>query len=330
MGGEVYLKNHKVLSSSNLDDMREILSRLTNTEGLDLIGKRQEIDGAVYSASFSGLCLSHAAFGDVRTSLVDGGQGDRSHLLILPTNGHAEIKHQGESFEITPNMALMRDIHTPFEARQDHFSCLSLSLPANVIKKQARSLLGEGFDVSAFTFDTQINLTTAEGQHLRNTLRYVADALDGSLRFSNNTILLEGLKDLLLNSILTFLPNSYSDQLQSQQATRILPYHVKRARDFMHEHADKVIGVTEIAAAAGCGYRTVQHGFMEAFGLSPMAYLRTIRLHHVRKALQNAESSVSIARLAQKWGFTHPGRFAKVYAREFGEMPSETLRRRSM
>ena len=329
MRSQVFLKNHKVLSSNNLDEMREILSRLTNTEGLDLIGKRQEIDGAVHSASFSGLCLSHATYGDVRTSLVDDGQDDNSHLLILPTNGHEEIKDKGQSFELTPNMALMRDTNTSIEARQDHFSCLSLSLSANILKKQAQSLLGEGVDVSAFAFDAQIDLTTAEGQHLRNTLRYAADALDGPLRFSNNTIILDGLKDLLLNSILTFLPNSYSDKLQSKQATYILPYHVKRARDFMHEHADKVIGVTEIATAAGCGYRTVQRGFMEAFGLSPTAYLRTIRLHHVRKALQNSENGVSIARLAQKWGFTHPGRFAKFYAQEFGEMPSETLRRRN-
>ncbi|WP_119166038.1 AraC family transcriptional regulator [Algihabitans albus] len=49
-----------------------------------------------------------------------------------------------------------------------------------------------------------------------------------------------------------------------------LPYHVKRARDYIHRHAGEKIALADLAAEAGCGYRNLQLAFEEAFGPSPM------------------------------------------------------------
>jgi transcriptional regulator GlxA family with amidase domain len=64
-------------------------------------------------------------------------------------------------------------------------------------------------------------------------------------------------------------------------------------------------------------------------GLSPMAYLIRLRLHRVRAALLAAEpGSTQVSVEALKWGFWHFGEFSRAYKRCFGELPSDTLRRK--
>ena len=46
------------------------------------------------------------------------------------------------------------------------------------------------------------------------------------------------------------------------------------------------------------------------------------------RALQEADPSqgATVAEIAARWGFSHPGRFAVDYRHVYGRHPSETLR----
>jgi transcriptional regulator GlxA family with amidase domain len=58
-----------------------------------------------------------------------------------------------------------------------------------------------------------------------------------------------------------------------------------------------------------------------------MVYLRQVRLDRTRDALLAADPTrVTVAAIANWWGFAHLGRFASVYRARFGERPSDTLR----
>jgi transcriptional regulator GlxA family with amidase domain len=64
-------------------------------------------------------------------------------------------------------------------------------------------------------------------------------------------------------------------------------------------------------------------------GMSPVAYLTRLRLHRVRKALRMAtRGSTTVSAQALNWGFWHFGDFSRAYKNCFGELPSETLRRK--
>jgi len=52
-------------------------------------------------------------------------------------------------------------------------------------------------------------------------------------------------------------------------------------------------------------------------------------MNGVRRDLQRADPSEKIADVANRWGFWHMGQFAADYRRQFGELPSETLKRPS-
>jgi|GEM_PF-2774130 len=100
---------------------------------------------------------------------------------------------------------------------------------------------------------------------------------------------------------------------------------VRAAVDHMHARAADPITVQGIAAALHISARGLHAAFASELGRSPSDYLRGIRLAGVRDELQFAPPAQGIAAVARRWGFVHLSRFADSYAREFGELPSQTV-----
>ena len=74
--------------------------------------------------------------------------------------------------------------------------------------------------------------------------------------------------------------------------------------------------------------RSIQAGFREDLGTTPIAFVRDRRLDAVRRVLLAAlpRDGITVTDVATRWGFTHLGNFSMVYRQRFGESPSETLR----
>jgi len=87
--------------------------------------------------------------------------------------------------------------------------------------------------------------------------------------------------------------------------------------------------VTDLCTAAGVSERTLQYAFKRLMGITPLAYLTRLRLHRVRQALRAAtQGTTTVTAEALRWGFGHFGDFARAYKECFGELPSDTLRRK--
>jgi len=103
-----------------------------------------------------------------------------------------------------------------------------------------------------------------------------------------------------------------------------------QACDFLAAHAREPIQLSDLCAELGLTGRGVEQLFRDLLGLSPIAYLRHLRLHGARRALRDAPAtSGSVKRVALEWGFWHLGRFASQYRALFGESPSTTIARRA-
>ena len=323
-----YLKNHQVFASNDLHGMRAVLTDLNNLDEIDLVGRGAEIDAAVHAVSFSGLDVLHASFGDARVK-VQAPESDMEALfLVIPTHGGATAHHKGEEYVITNGMGLMRDMRVPISADESQFSCLGLTLPIGALKQHAHTLIGPAASMVDLEFNTGLDLSTPGGRHVCATLDYVSNALDGPLRNLDNPIVLDGFRDFLLTNILTLLPNSYANLLHEKPPSAAVPYYVKRARDYIYAHAHTSITLEKLARHAGCGFRTLQTAFNDAYGMPPMAYVKSVRLTYVHNELLNAEGGVTVHSVATKWGMTHMGRFAESYSKQFGVLPMETLRSR--
>jgi transcriptional regulator GlxA family with amidase domain len=105
------------------------------------------------------------------------------------------------------------------------------------------------------------------------------------------------------------------------------PPGLRRSVAFIHENADSDIGLAEIAAAANLTPRAVQYMYRRHLGVTPLEYLRCVRLDLAHRDLQAADPAVdTVNSIAGRWGFSHAGRFSVAYRRMYGTQPSATLR----
>lgn len=84
--------------------------------------------------------------------------------------------------------------------------------------------------------------------------------------------------------------------------------------------------VADLCESLHVSPRTLQYAFQKSLGISVAAYVRSVRLDRVRRALSDPTREVPrISDVATRWGFWHPSQFSRLYFRQFGELPSETL-----
>ncbi len=107
-------------------------------------------------------------------------------------------------------------------------------------------------------------------------------------------------------------------------------FQAVRACDaYMHEHIDEPISLQDLSDACGFRPRSLINAFEAFTGVSPMMYLKALRLNGVRKTLRaTGRNRARIIDIAMDWGFEHMGHFAADYRAMFGERPSETARPR--
>ena len=100
---------------------------------------------------------------------------------------------------------------------------------------------------------------------------------------------------------------------------------VDRVSQYLAENQERAISITELCDSVGACRRTMQYSFETIIGLSPIKYMKAIRLNGVRRSLISTDCHVSVAEAAANWGFLHLSQFAKDYRELFGELPSATL-----
>ena len=104
------------------------------------------------------------------------------------------------------------------------------------------------------------------------------------------------------------------------------PTPIAQAIELIRTRPEHPWTVTTLAAEVAVSVRSLQVGFARSVGQTPMKYLRQVRLERVHDELTQTEpGATTITQAANRWGFTHLGRFASEYHKTFGELPSASL-----
>jgi AraC-like DNA-binding protein len=176
-------------------------------------------------------------------------------------------------------------------------------------------------------FDFGFDLTTPRGRSLLSAVEYMAREMERPGGIADMPLAREQLETFVLTQLVLAAPHPYVDELL-RPADAAPPSRLKPVIDYMEMNADEPLTPQELARVGCMSVRTLHATFQQELGMSSMAYLRQIRLDHVRTELMHARRDpVRVTDIALRWGFLHPSRFAQQYRQRFGELPSDTLRR---
>ena len=126
------------------------------------------------------------------------------------------------------------------------------------------------------------------------------------------------LPELLLKSI----ANRAGEPPKHQTTSREIVFGNSLA--YIHRHLDQEITTSNICSVVEISERSLRYIFKEIIRLSPLKYVKFIKLNKARQDIRNAKKNMDIGTISGKWGFSHSGRFAAAYKKLFGEYTNES------
>ena len=161
---------------------------------------------------------------------------------------------------------------------------------------------------------------------LRKTLQYICETVGSNPETLKQSA---GLQNLVGHEIPYLLAQALmsSDAPVCKAAPDKRSCALKTAIEYIRTNTREVITVNRFCRETGIHERTLQRAFLDTYGITPKSYMQAFRLNRAYKALVKSNpDSTSITEVAKKLGYWHMSQFAAAYRRQFGELPSATLR----
>jgi AraC-like DNA-binding protein len=207
-----------------------------------------------------------------------------------------------------------------------HHERLAIWIPEAGLKLRLAGLLGGPVSGDVF-FEPVFDWTAPSVTGLARLVRLLVEELgQPASSFLGSDAASRSFTDLLLYTLLRSVPHSHSGLLEHPGQSAV-PGTIRRAEAYIRAHVEEPMALHEVAAAAGCGVRSLQLGFQRHRGTTPLLAIRQARLEAAREAMRSGTAGSTVAEVAQRFGFANAGRFARLYGAAFGETPVEVLRR---
>lgn len=324
------LAGEKAYRTSDLDAACAHIGSLFQSHVLQPVGRGRAADVCIGGRELPGMALfyhRHGAHVTVRPNELEG-----FFLLQIPLRGQARVRHGGEEIICDNSRAVMlspgKSIDMEFLPDCEQLIVrLSASYLAQFLERQRLEVSPR----HGLCFDASVPLSGAAGRDLLAALAYLVGAVAGENAAAPPAFLAESMSSLLLGTMLTCLPHSGQQAVWRSGAAPppLAPHYVKRALRYIEEFYASPISPEDIAGAANVSLRSLFGAFQHYLGITPMRYLRNLRLDKARELLQSgAGDAASVTLVASQLGFAHLGRFAAEYKARFGQSPSAALKQR--
>ncbi|MFE0698700.1 AraC family transcriptional regulator [Streptomyces sp. NPDC058872] len=312
--------------TADVDEAREELDARYYANRMTVVDR----DRRPFAARFDTVALGPLVIGDlscgadVRMSFGELG----AYHLNAPLSGTMEMRQGGGGRIVaTPDEALLLDPtgDTFLDRWSGDCRTLSVKVGAAELRDRLERLTGRAVR-APLAFEPRLDITRGPGlSWVRFARQVAAEALAGD-GLATHDLVARPLQEALLNGLLLAAEHPWREDLAHPGEPR-RPAPVKRAMDAVREHPEHPFTTTELAALSRVSVRRLQESFREYVGMSPMAYVREVRLDRVHEELRRAApDEAAVSEVAWRWGFAHQGRFAARYREKFGESPSRTLR----
>jgi AraC-like DNA-binding protein len=310
-----------ILHSREFDKARAFLS--SRAIELDLSGPAcaaEDFEVRYNGVYFPGMWLGYIHYGVGVTARISPLRDD--FWIQIPLQGHLASSLGVQCDRTRGVISSPVDVH--IVKSEQPTARLSVSIHGDALTRQLALLLDD-LPVAPLQFRPEIELGQGYGRSLARVLRCAALELerDGWL---GDPVIASRFEEFVMTGLLLSQPSNYWHALR-KRARPIAPRDVRRALEYLHENVAEPITLGDVVRECGVPGRTLLKHFQDFKGVSPMRYLRNLRLQHARESLQ-AGRVARVGDVVSHLCFGHAGRFSIEYRRRFGESPSRTLAKR--
>ena len=136
----------------------------------------------------------------------------------------------------------------------------------------------------------------------------------------------EHYQQIVASKLLTLLKTNVSRECLASPLAAF-----ERIDDYIERNLKLDIDIEELARQSKMSLRSLYALFERHAQSTPRQYIRQRKLERIRSNLADPTCNVrNVTELALDYGFLHLGRFSESYRQQFGELPSETFRRRGL
>lgn len=310
-------------ASTDLEQVRNLVSSNIKSHQLSQVSAKQTLNTRVRYVQFGQVGLSRLGYGaDVH---IEPEHLGGFYLIQIPQYGTARVRCGAQVIDSNPGIATLlnpnEDVDMVWHANNES---LMLKIERTLVEQNARAL---GFNIGpgGVVFPARLLAHTQPSWQIM--MRYVLDCARNAPHILSAPLIVSQLEQLAVSTLLSLHP-PLQDAAPHLRQGQLLPRHLKKVEHYLQDHAHLPITLEDLSVESGVSARTLQQAFRSYYGLSPMQYLKQVRLDKLRNELLGSDGArVSLADLAMRWGFAHQGRFSAEYRQRFGEAPSATLRR---
>ncbi len=310
--------------SRDVDEAREVGSAIYHPHGVQVFGDRGDFEMRLDAARIGPLTLGWIDY-DTEVRIETGELGN-AYQVNIPFAGTLDTGSGPERTLATERRAAVYrlDRNSYLRGWGNGARILGLKIDRLELEDQLAGMIDRPV-TSPIEFELSMNLGTKHGAQWLDVVKVLAAHLTDSDSLVRHPLLAAPLAQSVMAGLLLASEHNYSTDL-SRTPARTRGSVVDDAIDFITANADKPLTVDDIARHVGIGPRGLQQSFHAARGISPMRYLRNIRLERAHQELLVSEPRAgAVSDIAHRWGFVHLGRFAEQYHQTYGEHPSVTL-----
>jgi AraC-like DNA-binding protein len=308
--------------------MKERTSRI-RAASIDTVGQLSaQVPVLQRSVSVGAVAVSDITFrSDMVVECDEVGAG---YYVHLPISGRLESRHGGAKLTATREVAA---VYSPgggsFAGQWAAGSrVLCVRLDGAAVATALARLPGRE-PVPRISFELAMNTRQGLSRTWVEQLLVLCRQPAGPDGLLAHPLVFRPLAESLVNGFLLAAEHSRSTAVAAAAAVvePTPPATIRKAIDRIESDPREPLSVSDLADWCGVGARALQHGFQRHVGMSPMAYLRDARLRRADAELRAAATpDDTVASIARRWGFAHPGRFAAAYEAKYGQPPGRTLR----
>jgi AraC-like DNA-binding protein len=249
-----------------------------------------------------------------------------TYHVNVPLKGWLESRHRGRQVTSTPALATTYrpDAEVTVTRWPGGSRHLGVKIDQCAVDRALETLL-DGAPDSPIAFDAELPLHPGAAKDWVRLVLMVQRQRECRDSLIGHPLVWDPLVESLIHGLLLVADHPYRQAL----AARAAPARPGAVRDVMDviEAAPQLPLTTSILAKqCHVSVRALQEGFRRHLGMSPMAYLRVVRLRRAHRDLRSADPArVTVACIAHRWGFAHLGRFAAAHKTMFGETPLQAL-----